>query len=160
MNYSEPFDRWLSLEDLKQHVHTIPHLSEVVHYVISYYKERWGFCVGQNQLNAFVEGQYNVYIDSEKIDGELNFAQAILLGRSRKEVLISTYICHPSMANNDLSGPIVTAFLYNRIKQWKDRELTYRFVFLPETIGSIAFLSKYGQHLKGNFYSGAVLTCG
>ncbi|UPW83780.1 DUF4910 domain-containing protein [Lysinibacillus sp. Ag94] len=159
VNYSEPIDMWLSLEELKKHVHTIPHLPEAVPYVISYYKERWGFCMSQNQLDALPTGQYHVYIDSEKIDGELNFAQAILPGKSKKEVLISTYICHPSMANNELSGPIVAAFLYNRIKQWENRELTYRFVFLPETIGSIAYLSKYGQHLKENMYSGAVLTC-
>lgn len=159
VNYSEPIDMWLSLEELKKHVHTIPHLPEAVPYVISYYKERWGFCMSQNQLDALPDGQYHVYIDSEKIDGELNFAQAILPGKSKKEVLISTYICHPSMANNELSGPIVAAFLYNRLKQWENRELTYRFVFLPETIGSIAYLSKYGQHLKKNMYSGAVLTC-
>jgi len=159
VNYSEPIDMWLSLEELKKHVHTIPHLPDAVPYVISYYKERWGFCMSQNQLDDLPDGQYQVYIDSEKIDGELNFAQAVLPGKSKKEVLISTYICHPSMANNELSGPIVAAFLYNRLKQWENRELTYRFVFLPETIGSIAFLSKYGKHLKGNMYSGAVLTC-
>lgn len=159
VNYSEPIDMWLSLEDLKKHVHTIPHLPEAVPYVISYYKECWGFCMSQNQLDALPVGQYHVYIDSEKIDGELNYAQAILPGKSKKEVLISTYICHPSMANNELSGPIVATFLYNRLKQWENRELTYRFVFLPETIGSIAYLSKYGQHLKENMYSGAVLTC-
>ncbi|WDV07475.1 DUF4910 domain-containing protein [Lysinibacillus irui] len=159
VNYSEPIDMWLSLKELKKHVHTIPHLPEAVPYVISYYKERWGFCMSQNQLEDLPDGKYHVYIDSEKIDGELNFAQAVLPGKSRKEVLISTYICHPSMANNELSGPIVAAFLYNRLKQWENRELTYRFVFLPETIGSIAYLSKYGQHLKENMYSGAVLTC-
>ncbi|WP_366669267.1 DUF4910 domain-containing protein [Lysinibacillus fusiformis] len=159
VNYSEPIDMWLSLEELKKHIHTIPHLPEAVPYVISYYKERWGFCMSQNQLDDLPDGKYHVYIDSEKIDGELNFAQAILPGKSKKEVLISTYICHPSMANNELSGPIVAAFLYNRLKQWENRELTYRFVFLPETIGSIAYLSKYGQHLKENMYSGAVLTC-
>src|SRR5690606_32835439 len=103
--------------------------------------------------------KYHVYIDSEKIDGELNFAQAVLPGKSDKEVLISTYICHPSMANNELSGPIVATFLYNRLKGWENRELTYRFVFIPETIGAISYLSKYGQHLKEKLYSGAVITC-
>lgn len=159
VNYSEPIDMWLSLEELKPYVHTIPHLPDAVPYVISYYKERWGFCMSQNQLESLEDGQYHVYIDSEKIDGELNFAQAVLPGKSKKEVLISTYICHPSMANNELSGPIVATFLYNRIKQWKSRELTYRFVFLPETIGSIAYLSKYGERLRKKMYSGAVLTC-
>lgn len=159
VNYSEPIDEWLTLEELKPHIYTVPHLPEAVPYVISYYKERWGFCMSQKQLDSLPEGNYHVYIDSEKIDGELNFAHCILPGKSEKEVLISTYICHPSMANNELSGPIVAAFLYNRLKQWKERQLTYRFVFVPETIGSIAYLYKYGTHLKKYLYSGAVLTC-
>ncbi|WP_107840315.1 DUF4910 domain-containing protein [Metasolibacillus meyeri] len=159
VNYSEPIDKWLSLDELKQYIHTIPHLPEAVPYVISYYKERWGFCMSQNQLESLEDGQYHVYIESEKIDGELNFAQIVLPGKSKKEVLISTYICHPSMANNELSGPLVATALYNRLKKWEQRELTYRFVFLPETIGSIAYLWKYGQYLKGSLYSGLVLTC-
>lgn len=159
VNYSEPIDGWVTLEELKQHLHTIPHLPDAVPYVISYYKERWGFCMSHNQMLSLEDGKYQVYIDSEKIDGELNYAHAILPGKSKKEVLISTYICHPSMANNELSGPIVATFLYNRLKQWKEREFTYRFVFIPETIGSIAYLHKYGSYLKENLYSGAVLTC-
>lgn len=159
VNYSEPVDMWLSLDELKQHIHTIPKQPEAVPYVISYYKERWGFCMSHNHLNSLPEGNYHVYIDSEKMDGELNYAHVVLPGKSKKEVLISTYICHPSMANNELSGPIVAAFLYNRLKKWKNRELTYRFVFVPETIGSITYLYKYGRHLKENLYSGAVLTC-
>lgn len=159
VNYSEPIDKWVTLDELKKHIHTIPRLPDAVPYVISYYKERWGFCMSQNQLDSLSEGNYHAYIDSEKIDGELNFAQAVLPGKSDKEVLISTYICHPSMANNELSGPIVSTFLYNRLKQWENREFTYRFVFIPETIGAIAYLSRYGQHLKDKLYSGAVITC-
>lgn len=159
VNYSEPINAWFSLDELKQHIHTIPHLPQAVPYVISYYKERWGFCMSQEQLDALPEGRYHAYIDSEKIDGELNFAQAVLPGKSDKEVLISTYICHPSMANNELSGPLVATYLYKRLKQWEKRELTYRFVFLPETIGSISYLWKHGEHLKNKLYSGLVLTC-
>ena len=159
VNYSAPIDEWLSLNELKQHIHTISHLPTAVPYVISYYKERWGFCMSQEQLDSLPAGQYHAYIDSEKVDGELNFAQTVLPGKSEKEVLISTYICHPSMANNELSGPLVATYLYNRLKQWGNRELTYRFVFLPETIGSISYLWKHGHHLKGKLYSGLVLTC-
>lgn len=159
VNYSEPVDGWFSLDELKKHIHTIPNKPTAVPYVISYYKERWGFCMSQEQLDALPDGQYHAYIDSEKVDGELNFAQAVLPGKSDKEVLISTYICHPSMANNELSGPIVSTFLYNRLKQWENRELTYRFVFIPETIGAISFLAKYGEHLRQNVYSGSVITC-
>ncbi|PKC51955.1 hypothetical protein RhiirA1_482596, partial [Rhizophagus irregularis] len=95
----------MSLAELKKHIHTIPSQPKAVPYVISYYKERWGFCMSQEQLDSLPEGNYHAYIDSEKINGELNFAQAVLPGKSEKEVLISTYICHPSMANNELSGP-------------------------------------------------------
>lgn len=159
VNYSEPVNRWLTLDELKENVFTIPHLPSAVPYVTSYYNARWGFCMSQEQLNHLPEGKYHVYIDSEKIDGELNFAQAVLPGNSKKEILLSTYICHPSMANNELSGPIAATFLYNRIKQWGSREFTYRFVFLPETIGSISYLWKYRDELKKNMYSGIVLTC-
>jgi len=159
VNYTEPVDKIVSLEELKQHVYTIPDKPTAIPYVTSYYKERWGFCMTHEQLQSLQDGQYHVYIDSEKIDGALHFGQAVLPGKSDKEVLISTYICHPSLANNELSGPIVATFLYNRIKQWKEREFTYRFVFHPETIGSIAFLAKYGEHLKQHVYSGCVLTC-
>ncbi|HIW34774.1 MAG TPA: DUF4910 domain-containing protein [Candidatus Paenibacillus intestinavium] len=159
LNYSEPIDRIVSLSELKEHLFTIPHLPDAVPYVISYYKERWGFCMTHNQLTALEEDQYHVYIDSEKIDGVLNYAEAILPGKSDKEILITSYICHPSMANNELSGPIVAAFLYNRLKSWEQREFTYRFVFHPETIGSITYLAKHGQHLRDHLHSGMVLTC-
>ncbi|WP_019153814.1 DUF4910 domain-containing protein [Robertmurraya massiliosenegalensis] len=159
VNYSEAIDAKIPLEELKQHVYTVPHLPNAIPYVISYYKERWGFCMSQAQLDSLEEDEYHVYIDSEKIDGELNFAQVVLPGKSKKEVLISSYICHPSMANNELSGPIVATFLYNRLKKWENREFTYRFVFHPETIGSIAYLAQYGQYLKDNIHSGIVLTC-
>lgn len=159
VNYSEPVNTVLSLDEMKTNIHTIPNLPEAIPYVISYYKERWGFCMSQNQLDSLVEGNYHVFIDSEKIDGELNYAHAILPGKSEKEILISTYICHPSMANNELSGPIVATFLYNRIKKWKNREFTYRFVFIPETIGAVTYLHQHGEELKEKLYSGAVLTC-
>lgn len=159
VNYSEPIDKWVNLDELKQHLHTIPNLPEAIPYVISYYKERWGFCLSHRQMESLAEGKYHVFIDSKKINGELNYAHAILPGKSNKEVLISTYICHPSMANNELSGPIVATFLYKRLKQWTEREFTYRFVFIPETIGAVAYLSKHGDHLLKNLYSGAVLTC-
>jgi len=159
LNYSSPINQIMDWEQLKQHVYTIPHLPTAIPYVTSYYKERWGFCMSHDQLNSLPEGKYHVYIDSDKVDGVLNFGQAVLPGRTNKEILISSYVCHPSMANNELSGPIVAAFLYNRIKKWENREFTYRFVFHPETIGSIAFLDAYGEHLKKYVYSGCVLTC-
>ncbi|WNF33648.1 DUF4910 domain-containing protein [Aeribacillus composti] len=159
LNYSVPVNKKMSLEELKPFIHTIPHLPDAIPYVTSYYKERWGFCMSYNQFKSLKEGTYHAFIDSELKDGELNYAHAILPGQSSKEILISTYICHPSMANNELSGPIVAAFLYNRMKEYRDRKFTYRFVFVPETIGSIAYLHRFGEHLRKNVYSGFVLTC-
>lgn len=159
VNYSEPINQKISLDELKNHIYTIPDKPDAIPYVISYYRDRWGFCMSQNQLDALKDGQYQVYIDSEKFNGVLNYAQAVLPGKSDKEILITSYICHPSMANNELSGPIVAAFLYNRLANWEEREFTYRFVFHPETIGSITFLAKYGDYLKEHMHSGMVLTC-
>lgn len=159
VNYSEPINQKIDLQTLKEHTYTIPDKPNAIPYVISYYRERWGFCMSQQQLDSLKDGEYHVYIDSEKIDGVLNYAQAVLPGKTKKEILISSYICHPSMANNELSGPIVAAFLYNRLSKWENREFTYRFVFHPETIGSITYLAKYGDYLKEHLYSGMVLTC-
>lgn len=159
VNYSIPVNRRLSLEELRPHLHSIPHLPDAIPYVTSYYKPRWGFCLPHRVLERLPEGEYHACIDSELKDGELNYAHALLPGESEREVLISTYVCHPSMANNELSGPIVAAFLYRRIAAWKRRRWTYRFVFVPETIGSIAYLHRFGETLKRNVFAGFVLTC-
>jgi len=158
INYSAPVDKILDLEELKPYIHTKPNLPDAIPYVTSYYKRRWGFCMEHSKYSQLKEGKYHAYIDSEFIDGELNVGHAIIKGEYDKEILISSYLCHPSMANNELSGPIVLAFLYNRIIKWKKRRFTYRFVLNPETIGSIAYLSRYGEDLVINMYSGMVLT--
>ncbi|HEX7063578.1 MAG TPA: DUF4910 domain-containing protein [Bacillales bacterium] len=159
LNYSTAVDRKMTLEQLKPNLHTIPQLPEAIPYVTSYYKERWGFSLPHRLFEQLKDEEYHAYIDSEHVDGELNFAHAILSGESEKEILISTYVCHPSMANNELSGPIVAAFLYNRLAQWKNRRFTYRFVFVPETIGSLSYLYRFGEELKGKLHAGLVLTC-
>jgi len=159
INFSTAVDRVMTLEELKPHLHTIPHMPDAIPYVTSYYKERWGFCLSHRQLEQLRPGSYHVCIRSKHVPGELNFGQAVLPGESEEEVLISTYICHPSMANNELSGPITAAFLYNRLNKWEKRRFTYRFVWLPETIGSIAYLSMFGDELKRKLVAGLVLTC-
>ncbi|TDX58936.1 DUF4910 domain-containing protein [Orenia marismortui] len=159
LNYSTAIDKNLELEELKEHLHTIASLPDAIPYVTSYYKKRWGFCLPYNKYKDLKEGQYHAYIDSELVEGELNYGHAILPGESDQEILISTYICHPSMANNELSGPLVATFLYNRLRKWKNRRFTYRFVFVPETIGAIAYLAKFGKELVERVYSGMVLTC-
>jgi aminopeptidase-like protein len=159
LNYSTPVDETVSLEELKAHLYSLPSMPQAVPYVTSYYKEKWGFCMSYEELESLEEGDYRVFIDSELFDGELNYAEAVLEGESGKEILFSTYICHPSMANNELSGPLATLLLYRRLKAIKNRKYTYRFLFAPETIGVIAYLAREGQGLKANLEAGYVLTC-
>ncbi|AGB42115.1 hypothetical protein Halha_2239 [Halobacteroides halobius DSM 5150] len=159
LNYSTPINKKLPLEELKDHLHTIPNQPDAIPYVTSYYKRRWGFCLRHSTYEHLKPGKYHAYIDSELVEGELNYGHAILPGESNKEILISSYICHPSMANNELSGPIVAAFLYNRLSNWSKRRFTYRFVFAPETIGAISYLDRFGKELQENLYSGLILNC-
>lgn len=159
INYSSPVDRILTLDELVPYEYTKPNVPNAIPYVISYYKRRWGFCMEHSKYEKLKPGKYHVYIDSKFFDGNLNVGHTLLEGENHKEILISSYLCHPSLANNELSGPVVAAFLYNRILKWNKRNFTYRFVVNPETIGSIAYLSKYGKHLMNTMYSGLVLTC-
>lgn len=159
VNYSVPVNQKLSLEELKEHLYSVPNLPEAIPYVTSYYKERWGFCLPHSVLEKLEPGQYHAYVDSELVQGELNYAHVVLPGESDQEVMFSSYICHPSMANNELSGPIVTAFLYLRLAKWKHRRFTYRFVLAPETIGAIAYLHQFGEGMRERLFAGMVLTC-
>ena len=159
LNYSAPFRGKLSRAELDEHLYSLPKMPDAVPYVTSYYVEKWGFCLSQRQRDALPDGDYEVVVDTEFVDGSLTISEAVLPGRSKREVLISTYTCHPSMANNELSGPLVSAFLARRISQWSSRNLTYRFVFLPETIGSLSYLAERGEHLRQSLVAGYVVTC-
>lgn len=159
VNYSRPFRGRLSLADLNPHLHTIPDLPTAIPYLTSYYAPQWGFCLSAETHAKMTEGDYEVVVDTELINGSLTMSDSVLPGSSGTEVLISTYTCHPSLANNELSGPLVAAFLYRRLAQLPQRRLTFRFVFVPETIGAIAYLSLYGDHLVENLEAGYVLTC-
>jgi aminopeptidase-like protein len=159
VNYSVPVNKSVSLDELKMHLHCIPEMPDAIPYVTSYYKENWGFCIAYNEFNSLKEGQYTVVIDSRLEAGSLTYGECVLEGETKREILFSTYLCHPSMANNELSGPLVQAFLYSRIMSMPRRKYTYRFVNAPETIGVIAYLSKRGEHLTKNLDAGFVLTC-
>ncbi len=111
VGYSTPQRLKMPLEELKRHIHTLPSMSDAVPYVTSYYKESWGFCMSHDEFCSLKEGEYEVVIDSELFDGVMNYGELIIRGRSEKEVLISTYICHPSLANNEVSGPSVVTYL-------------------------------------------------
>jgi len=159
VNYSEPVDTHLPLEELDSHLYTDPDLPEATPYVTSYYDRTWGFCLPHEVYEELPEGEYHAYIDSEFVDGSLNYGHTVLPGKSDQEVLLSSYLCHPSLANNELSGPLVLTSLYRRLAEWDNRKYTYRFVLCPETIGSIAYLSEYGSHLQNSLVGGLVLTC-
>lgn len=159
MNYSIPFSGELSRAELDKHLYSIPEMPEAIPYVTSYYVPRWGFCLSEKMRSSLPDGQYKVVVDTKMIDGNLTLSHAILPGETDKEVLISTYTCHPSMANNELSGPLLAAFLYRRLASLEKRKLTYRFVFVPETIGAIAYLHYYGKHLMEKTIAGYVATC-
>ena len=160
VNYSIPMNCEMMFEDLLPHLHTLPNMPNAIPYYTSYYKENWGFCLSHEEfLTLPKEGKYKVLIDSTLEPGSMTYADAILKGETDKEILFSTYTCHPSMANNELSGPLVQAFLYQQIAAMKNRKYTYRFVFAPETIGIIHYLSKHGEDLKKNLRAGYVLTC-
>ena len=159
MGYSTPINKTISLADLLPHLHTIKNIPDAIPYITSYYNENWGFCITENEMQKLEEGDYKVVIDSTLEKGELNYGEIIIPGKESKEILISTYICHPSMANNELSGPVVTMQLVKWLKKQDTLRYTYRIVFVSETIGSITYISKNFNHLKEHVLGGFVVTC-
>jgi aminopeptidase-like protein len=159
VGYSASIDIFVELDELDDHLHSLPEQPTAIPYITSYYEDRWGFCLSHEQRVKLKSGTYHVVIDADKEPGVLNYAELILPGRSKEEVFLSTYICHPSMANNELSGPVVTAALAKWLVSLKDREYTYRVIFIPETIGSIVYLSMNYKHLKKYVIAGFNITC-
>ena len=160
VGYSFPIKKTFILEKLKKNLHFYKNQPSAIPYVTSYYSKNWGFCLSYNQFKKLKKkDRFSVFIDSGFKKGFLNCAEIFIPGKSKKEILFSTYICHPSMANNELSGPIISIFLSKWIKTIKNRKWSYRFIFVPETIGSIAYLSKNYKKLKKNVIAGYVLTC-
>lgn len=161
LGYSEPFQGNLSFEELKPHLYTLPDQPDLIPYLTSYYKRRWGFCISHNQFMELDKNdKYEIFIDSSLDEnGSMTIGEAVIKGKSEKEILFSTYICHPSLASNELSGPLVSAFIYRILKEQKELKYTYRFIFVPETIGSIHSLSVNGEYWKKNLQAGFVITC-
>ena len=139
-------------------MHYIKEMPDAIPYVTSYYKKDWGFCISYNEFKKLEEDEYKVIIESQLINGRMDYGEVVIRGESKEEVILSTYICHPSMMNNELSGPVVTTFITKEIMQEK-RRYTYRILFLPETSGSIAYISKNLKRLKKYVRAGFVLTC-
>lgn len=156
VNYSVPVHRRMSLSDLKPHLHSLPDRPDWIFYKTSYYKETWGFCLSHRQLRNLEEGEYEVFIDSELTNGSLTYGELVLAGDSTEEVLFSTHICHPSMCNDNLSG-IAIATMLAKYLQNQPRRYTYRFLFIPGTIGAITWLARHHESTR-QIKHGLVLT--
>lgn len=159
LGYSCPYNGKMTLNELDNFLFSIEEQPNAIPYITSYYKNSWGFCISHNQRKALQDGEYEVYIDSEFLDGHLTYGEVLLEGESDKEVFLSTYICHPSMANNELSGPCVTTFITKWIKEIPNRYYSYRIIFIPETIGSITYLSFNLFEMKQKIIAGFNVTC-
>ena len=159
MGYSEPVNLILSKKELIKRIYISEKIHNAIPYVTSYYKKDWAFCMSKEELLNLPEGKYKVFIDSEFVEGKLVLLEAKIPGNMDREIFFSSYLCHPSMANNELSGPVLLSEIMNYTKSIKNRKYSYRFVLLPETIGSIAYLSKNKNLLKQKILCGFNLSC-
>jgi len=159
VSYSIPVDLELDLESLQEHLHSDAEHPTAIPYVTSYYNRTWGFCLTQVQRDALVQGTYRAVIRSTLEPGSLTYGELVIPGDSEAEVFISTYICHPSLANNELSGPVVAVALARWLSSLPSRKYTYRFVFGSETIGAITYIDKNLDALQKNVVAGFNLTC-
>ena len=158
MAYSKKIKKILPLQKLQKNLYSLKKLPNAIPYVTSFYKKNWGFSIEHHKREKLKSGNYKIIVDSEFIKGKMYYGEILVKGKLRKEILFSTYICHPQMANNETSGPVLAFYLSQFLKK-KKRRYSYRIVFTSETIGSIAYLNKNFQSLKNNLLAGYILTC-
>jgi aminopeptidase-like protein len=157
LNYSLAINKKMNLEELKEHLFTLPDYPDWIPYLTSYYKDNWGFCLTHNQYKNLKEDTYEVVIDSTHKEGHLSYGEFYIKGESDEEVLFSTYLCHPSLCNDNLSGVALLTFLAKYLKDL-NLKYSYRFLFIPETIGAITWLSLNEDKLS-KIKHGLVATC-
>ena len=156
VSYSIPFEEGLVKRNYS-HLHTDPNRPNAIPYKTSYYNREWGFCMPHEWMNHFVDDEYDVLIDTTLENGSMSIGEGLISGQSKEEIIFTTYLCHPSMANNELSGPVVQTALYQKMLSKKTPRYTYRFLYAPETIGDIVFISQNESHLRKNMIGGTVL---
>ena len=159
LNYSTGVDTQIDLTELQEHLHSLPDLPNAIPYVTSYYAGNWGFCITDEARQSLPEGRYHAFIDARHVEGSLTYAELLIPGESKQEVLISTYVCHPSLGNNELSGPVVTAALARWLMRQDKLRFTYRIIFAPETIGAITYIALHRSQLREKTVGGINLTC-
>lgn len=147
LNYSVPVRGKFTLAQLKPHLFSLPEQPTLIPYRTSYYQENWGFCLSHRQLASLEEGEYEVCIDSELAPGALSYGELYLPGESEAEVLFSTHVCHPSLANDNLSGIAVMTYLASGLMKQSRRQFSYRFLFIPGTIGAITWLAQHAHKM-------------
>ena len=156
LNYSTPVRRTVSLTELKEHLYTLPEHPDWIPYKTSYYRDDWGFCLSHNSMMRLQDDQYDVWIDSTLEDGALTYGECLLQGEEETEILISCHACHPSLANDNLSGVALAAMLARHLGPGR-RRYSYRFLFIPGTIGAITWLA-HNEQSTNRIKNGLVLT--
>lgn len=157
LQYSEKVNKKIGLEELKEHIFTLPDQPDTIPYRTSFYNKNWGFCMSHNEFLKLNDKEYSVNISSEHKNGSLTYGEFLIRGESKDEILISTYVCHPSLCNDNLSGPVMSLFLAKYLAKQK-LHYSIRFLFIPETIGAITWLAKNEDKIK-NIKHGLVATC-
>lgn len=157
VHYSQPIDAIMPLAELRPHLHSLPDQPDWIPYRTSYYSENWGFCLTHHQLSSLADGVYRVVIDADLMPGHLSYGELLIPGETDDTVLFSCHICHPSLANDNLSGIAVATMLARHVQTLRPRH-SYRFLFIPGTIGSLTWLAR-NEDKVGRIVYGLVLSC-